>query len=566
MLKLFFRCLRIFIFCCVISFPGLSQSVFVPLNPDYHHLLDRLEIKSGQLFPSIHSQFKPYTREQVAFLSDTIAGLESRPLSRVDRFNIDYLRNDNWEWSQKDASNSRKALWKHMYRKKSDLYHYQDKKFDFHLNPVLLAYVGHDSDQEETPYLNSRGVEIRGMIGRKLGFYSFLTDNQATFPRYVNERITRQDAVPGEGFYKTTGNNGVDFLHARGYITLDAIDSVMSIQFGYDKNFIGNGYRSLILSDFSSNYLFLKINTNIWKFNYQNIFGQLTAETLNGDGFFPQKYFAHHQLSVQIGKNLNLGLYESIIFNRGDTSTSGNSSGNFDFRYLNPVIFYRSIEQQAGSPDNAVLGLDFKWNFARRFSLYGQLVIDEFVLSEIRSGNGWRGNKQAGQIGLKYIDAFGVDNLDFQTEINVARPYIYSHNFPQGEFSNYNQELVHPLGANFYEFIGIMRFQPIPRLNVVSKLIYARYGADSLGSNWGQDIFLNNSDFEREFGNTIAQGVLTQLYYFDLRLSWQLKHNLFIELQQIYRRIDSDLPDNNRESSFTNIAIRWNIPQRFYAF
>ncbi|MEO1655876.1 MAG: hypothetical protein AAFU64_20205, partial [Bacteroidota bacterium] len=328
-----------------------------------------------------------------------------------------------------------------------------------------------------------------------------------------------------------------------------------------------NGYRSMVLSDFSSNYLFLRLNTNVWRINYQNLFAQLTADVFNQDGFFPQKYLANHHLSVNVTKNLNIGLFETILFNRGDTSsTGGNGNDAFDLRYLNPIIFYRSIEQQAGSPDNAILGMDFKWNFLKKFSLYGQLVIDEFVISEIRAWNGWRGNKQSGQIGFKYIDVAGVNNLDLQAEINIARPYMYSHNFLYGEFSNYNQELVHPLGANFYEFVGITRFQPYKRLNLVGKLIYARYGTDQEGENYGQNIFLDNSTFEREFGNFIGQGIRTDLLFLDFTATWQLRHNMFVDFKQIIRRLNSALDNQDDTSIFTSIVFRWNIPQRLFEF
>lgn len=543
-----------------------AQSVYIPLNRDYHHLIDRFEIKSGALHNRLHTQLKPYPRKTIAELADS-AWSTLPGLSTVDKFNLDYLKNDSWEWSKTADSDSKKPIFKYLYKKKSDAYHYQDKNFDLHINPVFYGYLGRDSDIDETPILNTRGLEIRGHIGKKIGFYSFATDNQATFPGYVTNQVNLLDAVPNEGFFKRTGNDGLDFLTARGYITFDVIDEVIDLQFGYDKNFIGNGFRSMILSDYSSNYLFLKLNTKVWKLQYQNIFAQLTAERRNTDQFFPQKYYAHHHLSINLGKKVNIGLFESIVFNRGDTSAvNASDNGDFDFRYLNPIIFYRSVEQQAGSPDNAILGIDFKWNFLKRFSLYGQLVIDEFVLSRIRDWDGWRGNKQSGQIGLKYIDVAGVSNLDLQVEANIARPYIYSHNFLFGEYSNYNQQLVHPLGANFYELIGVLRYQPIQRLNMTGILIYADYGTDSNGSNFGQDIFLNNSIFERETGNFISQGVSTQLLFLDFTASWQIRHNVFFDFKQIYRRLDSEIDARDRTTVFTSIAIRLNIPQRNYEF
>jgi hypothetical protein len=540
-----------------------AQSAYIPLNQDVYHWIERYEIKSGLWLDKFHSHIKPYQRRVVAQMADSLwAGMEH--LSEVDKFNLAYFSNDNHEWSSTDESNSQKPIFKSLFKKKADFFHYQDKNFDLHINPILHGFVGYERDNEQTPYLNTRGLELRGMIKRKLGFYTYLSDSQATLPSYVIDRINEFEAVPNEGFYKpdTRITKGVDFLTARGYLTFDAIKDLVSLQFGYDRNVIGNGYRSLVLSDYASNYLFLKFNTQVWKLNYQNIFGQLTAQNERQDGFYPQKFFAMHHLSVNVSKNLNIGLFETIIFNRGDST----SIKGYDLRYLNPLIFYRSIEQQAGSPDNANLGLDFKWHFLKKFALYGQVLIDEFVLSEIRAGRGWRGNKQAIQIGGKHIDVAGIANLDLQLELNVARPYTYSHNRRFGEYSHYNQPLAHPLGANFYEFITIIRYQPLKRLNLIAKIIYANYGADEPNQNNGGNIFLNNTLNTNEYGNAIAQGIQTNLNFVDFTASFQLKHNVFVDLKQVVRQLNSELDSQDKTTFFTSLVFRWNIPQRLFEF
>ncbi len=545
----------ILFFLVIFSTKIYAQSPYIPLNSDYQHWIDRLEIKNGELFKNLHTSLKPYPRSVIAQIADSIDRLEN--LSKVDKWNIQYLKNDNWEYSADSlAGNSEKAFFiKKLYRKKGDLYHYQNKDADFHISPVFAFMGGKDQNTAETPFFNGRGLEIRGNIGKKIGFYTYFTDNQALFPTYITDRITALNAVPNEGYYKRgVGKNSVDFITARGYITFPIYKKVVDAQFGYDRNFMGNGYRSMVLSDNSSNYLFFKINTKIGNVQYQNMFAQLTSEVLPADGQYPQKYMALHHLSWNVTKNLNVGLFESIIFNRGDSLRNS----NFDFRYLNPIIFYRSIEQQAGSPDNANLGVDFKWNIKKTVSLYGQLFIDEFVLSQIRNRTGWRGNKQAGQFGVKYIDVLGVKNLDLQTELNIARPYTYSHNVKYNEYSNYNQALAHPLGANFYEFVGIVRCQPFPRWNIVSKTIYAQYGQDEVGKNWGGNIFLNNSTFVQEFNNTIAQGIKTNLLMQDLTVSWQVKHNLFVDFRHLYRKASTD----DKATNYTSLGIRLNFAPR----
>lgn len=552
-------CLALFF----LSIPSFSQSTFIPLNADYHHLIERYEIKANQSIQGWASQMKPFPRKIIAQHADSLwAAIPD--LSNADKFNLSYFKNDSWEWSETESGDSRKPFLKHFYQKKADLYHVNTKDFILQVNPVLTGFVGRERNNDNTLYMNSRGVELRGLLANKIGFYSFVTDTQADFANYVVQTIDQLEAVPNEGFYKQNREGGVDFLTARGYLSFDALKNIMNIQFGYDRNFIGNGHRSLILSDFSSNYLFLKINTNIWKFNYQNIFAQLVADNPLRDGLYPVKYFASHHLSIDISKNLKIGVFENVVFNRGDTIS--NQNGTFDFRYLNPVVFYRAIEQQAGSPDNVNLGMDFRWNFLKRFSLYGQLLIDELVIAEVRRSDGWRGNKHALQLGLKYIDVAGISNLDLQLEMNSARPYTYSHNFLYADYSNYNQPLAHPLGANFYEYIGIVRYQPTARLQLTGKAIYADYGTDSQGTNWGQNIFLNNSTFEQEYGNQIGQGVSTQLLFVDFTATWQLFHNVFIDLKQIYRRLESEIDARDSTTVFTSLHFRWNIPQRIYEF
>ncbi len=120
--------------------------------------------------------------------------------------------------------------------------------------------------------------------------------------------------------------------------------------------------------------------------------------------------------------------------------------------------------------------------------MYGQLLLDEFLLKELRAGKGWWGNKFGFQIEGKYIDVFKVKNLDVQGEVNVTRPFTYSHYDSSAGYSHYNQPLAHPFGANFIEAIGIIKYQPLPKLTTSARLIYWRQGVDSGAANYGGNI------------------------------------------------------------------------------
>ena len=540
---------------------AFSQSTNATLNEDYYHWIDRYEVKAGRVAPEIFTSVKPYKRSAIVAFVDSLAAKDQVFTSRSDQFNAEYLRNDNWEWSRATTNESKKPFLKHFYKKKSDLAYVDIPDFDLHISPVLYAGVGKDSRLSDATFINTRGIEIRGIIDRKIGFYTFLTDNQSILPSYVQDGMVQNPVVPHEGFWKVFKDNGVDFFQARGYIDF-SISKHIYMQFGHDRTFIGNGYRSLIFSDYAPPALFLRTNVKIWKLNYLFQLNRVVADNKRVEDKYPDKFMAFHHVSINIGKKFNLGVFESVVFSSKD-STSGDT---FELNYLNPVIFFRAIEQQFGSSDNAILGFDFKWNAAKRISFYGQFVLDEFLLSEVKAGNGWWANKWAIQGGFKYIDAFGISNLDLQLEANVARPYTYSHYTQYGNYSNYRQSFAHPLGANFNELVAIVRYQPIPKLNLIFKSFYTKTGRDATNENWGGDLLKDNSTRQSDYGNEIGQGIENKIVFVDLTASYQLKHNFFIDVKQIVRNSSSPSAVYNTNTSVTSLALRWNIAQRLYDF
>jgi hypothetical protein len=208
-----------------------------------------------------------------------------------------------------------------------------------------------------------------------------------------------------------------------------------------------------------------------------------------------------------------------------------------------------------------MLGLNFKWLALNKIQIYGQFVLDEFNIEMLREDKTWWGNKYGIQLGVKYIDAFTVDNLDFLLETNIVRPYTYAHN-SQASYSSFQQEMAHPHGSNFAEYIATAIYQPLPRLTLTGKIIYTDLGKDSTGTNYGQDILLSSTTRQSEFGNTIGQGISTQIYYLDLTVSYMLKHNFFIDFQTIYRKENSAMETLSYNNQYFSGGIRWNISQR----
>jgi hypothetical protein len=440
------------------------------------------------------------------------------------------------------------------------LYEVHVKDFDLVINPVIQFQYMKESDNDEGLFLNSRGVNVRGRIANKIGLAASIVDNQERDPFYVQGWEDKFQSVPGAGYYKNFKGTGYDYFDGRGYFTFN-VTKYIDVAFGYDRNFIGNGYRSLFLSDFGNNTLFLKLNTRIWKFNYQNLFMELQQTEPRGpDRLLRKKYAAFHHLDVNVTKKLNIGLFEGVMFGRTD---------HFEFSYLNPIIFYRSIEQQNGSYDNSVAGIDFKLNMLKQVQLYGQFLLDEFNLEQVKNGNGWWANKWGLQLGAKYVNAFGIKNLDLQLEHNRVRPFTYSHGDSVANYTHYNQPLAHPLGANFSETIGILRYQPAPKWTLLAKAMYWKQGLDTGGRSFGSNIFLPNTIPPRQgdYGYEIVSGIESTTTFLSLLLSYELKENLFIEGSVTNRKFD--VPSNTFPSTSTTIVafgIRWNMHQRVFEF
>jgi len=540
-----------------------SQTTYLPQGDKANILMERLEIKNRTDSFFNFSKTKPFSRKHTVNAVTHYLQQNGKALSKVDAYNIQRVLMNNQEYlpeADRLQYASKKPILKNFYTSPANLYEVHVKDFDLVINPVIQVTVSKEKDNDETLYQNTRGLNLRGRIANKIGFYAYITDNQEKTPFYVRDFVNARRAVPGAGFYKDFKGTGYDYFDARGYFTFN-VTKYIDVTFGYDRNFIGNGHRSMFLSDFGNSNLFLKLNTRIWKFNYQNLFMELhNADNRIGDKLIGKKYAAMHHLDVNVTKWLNIGLFEGVIFGRKD---------RFDFGYLNPIIFYRSIEQQNGSFDNSVAGLDAKANIGKGIQLYGQLSLDEFLLSEIKNNRGWWANKWGIQLGAKYIDAFGIANLDLQLEHNRVRPFTYSHRDSVANYTHYNQPLAHPLMANFSEFIGMARYQPAPKWLAVGKLIYYTQGRDSSNQSYGSNIFYPNVPPFRQgdFGYDIGSGWKTNVFLASFLLSYELRENLFLELNAVVRKQETKTaPLISNNTSVISFGVRWNMHRREFDF
>lgn len=538
----------------------LAQSSFLTPGGKEDWLLNRLEIKM-QTKQLNFSSIKPFSRKFIVNEIDqidsaySVASKQTKRLSEIDKYNIQRFLMANSEWSKTKEIYIAEKNFKGLYTNRANMVDLRNDDFVLIVNPIINYQHGSKAGNAQSTFLNQRGINARGIIGNKIGFHFYFTENQERQPIYVQEWRTKFLAVPGAGYIKNFKVGGFDYFDVRGGVSWQ-VAKFMDMQLAYDRNFIGNGFRSLLLSDFSTNNMHLKVNTYFGKFKYQNIFSELVMYRRAGsDRIYPRKYFRASYLTYAPAKWMTLGLFEGVMLGKRD---------KLSLPLFNPIM-YTSFSDNKN--DKAYLGFDAKINIAKKVQVYGQAVVDKLKTDELK--NDWWGNRFGYQLGAKYVDAFGIKNLDVQFETNVVRPFMYASTDSATSYNHYNQPLAHPLGANFKEYIGIIRYQPIKPLFLETKILFYKQGLDSsvvgVNRNFGSNIFSFVQTRPFENGWKTTTGDLATCTIFTFLASYEVKENLFFDLSYLYRSFDRMSTERKSVSMFS-AGFRWNIGRRELLF
>lgn len=314
--------------------------------------------------------------------------------------------------------------------------------FRLTIDPVFNFQGGTDISAKklEKIYTNSRGALVKGSINEKIKFESAFFENQSTFVNYVDSFALATQVVPGQGRYKKFKLNGYDYAFASGVVSYEAGKN-FSIQAGHGKQKVGNGYRSLLLSDNAMNYPFVRFNSKFFKgrVQYTNIYASLMNLTAGGaktppgtERLFQKKAAAFQQLSWQVHKRVNLSFFQGMIWNASDSS----NRQHIDAGYLNPVIYTNLAAYGLHNKNNILIGGDIQVKLFKSLALYGQVMLDD-----IDSLHHSKGGFQAG---MKYYDVFTVKNLFIQAEYNSISNYPYTSTYASQDYSHYNQGIAYP--------------------------------------------------------------------------------------------------------------------------
>ncbi len=344
--------------------------------------------------------------------------------------------------------------------------------------------------------------------------------------------------------YRRFGGYMEDLRFRSQYSVSKAID----IQAGIDNHFFGDGYRSLIQSAQSNPLPFFHIRAKLGVFRYGLLYQLLHEETPSSKR--KGKFSASHYLSFSPGKKWNISLIEQVFFAAKD----GNLSRGFELEYLNPFVFFRTQEYSLGSADNVLLSLNAHYR-SEKWMLYTQVNIDELVVKELRARSKWWANKYAFQLGIKGKK----QKLSYLFEMNIVRPYMYTHLSGNQNVGVLGTPLAHPEGANFIEVLSNEEFQLSEKLQLSMYGQFLLKGLDEMGKNWGSEIYKNYITYEKEYQNTIGQGVTVRKYQVGFQINYWLKKvglNAYFQSGVLHQQFD--------EVSKTNFYFSTGIRSSFF--
>ena len=515
--------------------PEFESHLNIPFSHSYYAQFDGAMNKVGS---NNHTASKPYTYAEVSKYYDLKATNES-----LQKKTTGWLGRKFWN---------------------ENMVQIEGEDYWLSLNPIVDLQMGKASDLDASTYVNTRALNFRGGLGKQINFTTTIFESQGRFAGYFNDYAEtlkpsggNPAIIPGMGIGKRFKEDSYDFPLAEANITY-APSKFFDLQLGYGRNFIGDGYRSLLESDGASPYPYFKINTTFWKIKYTNTYMWLkdVRPEVTVDRTYATKFMANHYLSWNVSNKLNLGFFESVVW-------SDQNDRGFDVNFVNPIIFYRSVEFASSSRSgNALLGMSAKYKWNNQINLYAQFLLDEFSFGDIKSAdNSWK-NKFGYQLGAKYYNAFNVKDLLLQLEYNHVRPYVYSHSAVITNYGHNNQSLGHQWGGNFDELVAIARYHK-GRLFADAKLTMGTRGLDfdtaEDSFNYGGNIY-KSYDEDRPYDNNVkvGQGNKTSIFIADVQAGYLINPmtNLKLFGSFIFRNFD---PTQETATTFKQSTTWFNI-------
>ncbi len=419
---------------CVLSTIGYAQQKNLPLGFQLNQELNYYLMQEENA--SVHTSLKPYKEN---FFS-------------TQAYNAVFIDSGKYYYGFTEA-----LFQKHLLDiKEKDVKLMVDPLFDVSWGITNQKYPS----GRDRLWTNTRGFRVMGDITKKFSFETRFYENQFFYPLYIDSMADARSVGLGYGRSKPFKTDGHDVGNSQGNISYSPHKNI-NFQLGHGKFFIGNGYRSLLLSDNAQSYPYYSGTFQLFKgkLQYHTINTWLQSliripRTTTAEALFKRKAGSFHYLTFRPGKKLELGIFEATIYKQYE---EGFGVIQLPYSFYVPLIGLSTALHGLQAANNVLLGLNGSYRAAKFIEVYGQLAVDDTAKL------GW-------QLGARWFDVAGIKGTRILVEYNHAARYMYTHTMDERlqNYSHTNQELAHPIGASFDEWVVQLYYQPVQRLHLTA--------------------------------------------------------------------------------------------------
>ena len=510
---------------CLCALLATAQQNDVPLNRDIYEDIDHNGVASGS---TMHTGLRPIIE------------------SRADLQNVMGHRRDS----------TPEYYWITAKLFKEHLVKIVDGDFKITVDPAFRFELGKEFG-ENTEFAtnnfmqhNGRGFHVATDLGPTVSFQSSFYENQAVLPGYLYDYARTHGVVPGQGRIKGFDQRGLDFAWATGNVSWSPKPWI-NAQLGQGRHFVGNGYRSVLLSDNPAPYPFIKLSTLTTnkRLQYSVIFAKLqlvgernrlpTGEA--GESLFYWKRATFTHLSLNLGP-VQLGLFEGTMWKTVDTA----GVRAFNALQLNPVIGLNTAINGLHGDNTVLPGMDVKVRLAGRGMVYGQFAVSD--PDEQRF---------AWQLGAQWFDLL-FPGLHVLLEYDRASPFNYTRPDGNMAWTQYDQPLASPLGTGYSEALAIVDWPLTRKLQARTEVSVAHWAweAGGEGQNGLEDLW--PTDPRSAPDNTL------QRVFFDVSASWRMNQMSNMQLTAGYSSRDLQPAPDLQNSGYFYIAWHTGLFNRYY--
>ncbi len=343
---------------------------------------------------------------------------------------------------------------------KKFLFELKGEDYSLNITPLVNFSMGKDLADTSNPELfqNTRGFYVEGTLLKNFSFSTSFYENQGRFASYqriyyknagelypqADSSYQQQNAViPGAGRTKDFKGDGFDYAFALGSLCYQPTD-FLSISAGNNHQFIGEGHRSILLSDNSVPVPYFRIDYKIGK---RFSFSYMRARMINllrrpftssAEAYYESKGYSVNYLTYKPTDWINLSLFDGGLWNRGDSLIGKNAHPLL----FNPVPLVSSVILKGKGEVFSLMGLNAGIQIGKNHRFYGQLAVSDLDFS-----------RAAAQIGYRGYRFFGLSDFMIQMEVNAVPVGFYEAANPRLNYVNYNLSIAHIKGQGFVEYM-----------------------------------------------------------------------------------------------------------------